>query len=150
MTLYEVEDPGHWFTQKQVDLFHEKAVERSGNTELPREVGRFVASAESTGAVKQYGLGLMNPLSVYLMVAKFYRLMTRGAKARAIKLGPNKVEIIVTPNEATVEKPFQCLNRKGTFESLAMAFTGQYARVNEKDCFHKGQKHCRGGNCKCH
>ncbi len=143
MTLYEVEDPGHWFTQTQVDRFHERVVEESENPDLPREVGRFVASSESAGAVKQYGLGLMNPLSVYLMVAIFYRIMTRGAKANAIKLGPNKVEITVTPHKTTVEKPYQCLNRKGTFESLAKAFTGRYASINETHCFHKGDKHCR-------
>jgi len=143
MTLYEVEDPGHWFSQKQVDRFHEQVVLKSGNSDLPREVGRFIVSAESGGAVKQYGLGLMNPMSVYLMVAKFYRLMTRGAKADAHKIGPNKVEITVTPHKHTIEKPYQCLNRKGTFESLAKAFTGKYAKVNETDCFHKGSKHCR-------
>ena len=55
MTLYEVEDPGHWFTQTQVDRFHERVVEESENPDLPREVGRFVASSESAGAVKQYG-----------------------------------------------------------------------------------------------
>ena len=27
MTRYEVEDPGHWYTQKQVDRFHERVVE---------------------------------------------------------------------------------------------------------------------------
>ncbi len=143
MTRYEVEDPGHWFTQTQVDRFHERVVEESGNPNLPREVGRFITSSESAGAVKQYGLGLMNPLSVYLMVATFYRIMTRGARANAIKLGPNKVEITVTPNKKTIEKPYQCLNRKGTFESLAKAFTGRYANINETHCFHKGDKHCR-------
>jgi len=143
MTLYEVEDPGHWFTQKQVDRFHEQVVLKSENPDLPREVGRFIASAESAGAVKQYGLGLMNPMSVYLMVAKLYRIMTRGAKANAIKLGPNKVEITVTPHKSTNEKPYQCLNRQGTFESLAKAFTGKFANVNETHCFHKGHKYCR-------
>jgi two-component sensor histidine kinase/predicted hydrocarbon binding protein len=143
MTRHEVEDPGHWFTQKQVDRFHEQVIDKSGNSDLPREVGRFIASAESTGAVKQYGLGLMNPLSVYLMVAKFYRIMTKGAKAKAGKLGPNKVEITVTPNKTTKEKPYQCLNRIGTFESLAKAFTGRYAKVVETNCFHKGDNHCR-------
>ena len=143
MTRYEVEDPGHWFTQTQVDRFHERVVEESGNPNLPRDVGRFIASSESAGAVKQYGLGLMNPLSVYLMVATFYRIMTRSASANAVKLGPNKVEITVTPNKKTVEKPYQCSNRKGTFESLAKAFTGRYASINETHCFHRGDKHCR-------
>ena len=143
MTRYEVEDPGHWFSQKQIDRFYAKCVEKTGNRNIAREVGRYIASAESTGAVKQYGLGLMNPLSVYLMVENFYRIMTRGAKANAKKLGPNKVEIIVTPKISTKEKPHQCENRIGTFESLAKAFTGKYATVEQKECYHKGDKYCR-------
>lgn len=140
---YEVEDPGHWFTQEQVDRFHDKVIEKTGNPNIAREVGQYVASAESIGAVKQYGLGLMNPLSVYLMVETFYRIMTRGAEATAKKLGPNKVAITVTPKETTDEKPYQCENRKGTFESLAKAFTGSFAHVNETECFHKGDAYCR-------
>ncbi len=143
MTRYEVEDPGHWFTQRQIDLFYEKSVEKTGNRNIAREVGRFIASAESTGAVKQYGLGLMNPLAVYLMVENFYRIMTRGADARAKKLGPNKVEIVVTPKNTTKERPHQCENRIGTFESLAKAFTGKYAAVKQKECYHKGDGFCR-------
>lgn len=143
MQRYEVEDPGHWFTQEQVDRFHEKVIEKTGNSNIAREVGQYVASAESIGAVKQYGLGLMNPLSVYLMVETFYRIMTRGADAKAKKLGPNKVAITVTPRETTDEKPYQCENRKGTFESLAKAFTGSFAHVKETECFHKGGNSCQ-------
>lgn len=143
MKRYEVEDPGHWFTQKQVDCFHEQVVEESNNPNLPREVGRFIASSDSAGAVKQYGLGLLNPMSVYLMVETFYRIMTKGASAIAKKLGPSKVEITVTPQKVVNEKPYQCLNRKGTFESLAKPFTGKYANIRETQCYHKGDKHCR-------
>jgi hypothetical protein len=31
MTKYEVEDPGHWFSQNQVDRFHKILVEKTGN-----------------------------------------------------------------------------------------------------------------------
>jgi len=143
MNRYEVEDPGHWFTQKQVDSFHASIVEMTGDPHISREAGRFTSSAISVGAVRQYGLGLMSPLSVYLMVAHFYRLMTKGASATAKKLGPNKVEITVVPESSTSEKPYQCENRIGTFESLAKAFTGKYARVKEIECFHRGNGRCR-------
>ncbi|MBW2635204.1 MAG: 4-vinyl reductase, partial [Deltaproteobacteria bacterium] len=142
MTRYEVEDPGYWFTQNQVDRFHEKIVEATGNTEISRDVGRSVALAESTGAVKQYGLGLMNPLSLYLMMENFYNIMTKGATAKANKLGPNKVEIVVTPKSSTQEKRYQCENRKGTFESLTKAFTGKYANIKEIECYHEGGARC--------
>ena len=143
MKRYEVEDPGHWFTQYQVDRFHEKAVEKTGNPNLPRDAGRLTASSQSAGAVRQYGLGLLNPMSVFLMGETFYRIMTRGANAKAKKLGPNKVEITVKPEKTVCEKPYQCLNRIGTFESLSKAFTRKYAHVNEIQCFHRGDKHCR-------
>ena len=143
MKRYEVEDPGHWFTQRQVDRFHEKAVERTGNPNLPRDAGRLTASSQSAGAVRQYGLGLLNPLSVYLMAESFYSIMTRGATAQAKKLGPNKVELTVKPKRTVLEKPYQCLNRMGTFESLSKAFTHKYAHVTETQCYHKGDKHCR-------
>jgi two-component sensor histidine kinase/predicted hydrocarbon binding protein len=143
MTRYEVEDPGYWFTQRQIDRFYEKSLEKTGNSNIAREVGRYTASAESTGAVKQYGLGLMSPLAVYMMVENFYRIMTRAADACAKKLGSNKVEIVVTPKNTTKERPHQCENRIGTFESLAKAFTGRYATVEQKECYHKGDGFCR-------
>jgi len=82
-------------------------------------------------------------MSFYLMFETFYRIMTRGANAKAKKLGSNKVEIVVTPEETVFEKPYQCLNRIGTFESLSKPFTRKYSRVTETHCCHKGDKHCR-------
>jgi len=143
MTRYEVEDPGHWFTQTQVDRFHDKILKETGSKTISRAVGRSVASAESMGAVRQYGLGLMGPLSLYLMIEKLHNTMTKGAKTTAKKLGPNKVEIVVTPYASTEEKAFQCENRKGTFESLAKAFTGKFAHIEEPKCFHKGDDCCQ-------
>ncbi len=54
MTQYEVEDPGHWFTQNQVDRFHEQVVKTSGNPEIAREAGRYTASSERIGPIRQY------------------------------------------------------------------------------------------------
>jgi len=143
MTRYEVEDPGHWFTQTQVDRFHDKIVKKTGDTAISRTVGRSVASAESMGAVRQYGLGLMGPLSLYLMIKQLHDTMTKGATTTAKKLGPNRVEIVVTPYASTNEKPYQCENRKGTFESLAKAFTGKFAQIEEPKCYHKGDDCCQ-------
>ena len=40
MEPYQVADQGHWFSQKQVDSFHEKLVELSGNQFIAREAGQ--------------------------------------------------------------------------------------------------------------
>ena len=143
MTLYEVEDPGHWFTQKQVDRFHELVVERSGNAKIAREAGRYTASSERIGPVKQYSLGLMTVSTVYQMVEKLYSVMSKGATAKAKVLGTNKVEITVTPKPSIKEKPYQCQNRVGTFESLSKLFAGNFSNIYETHCFHKGAKFCR-------
>lgn len=143
MTRYEVEDPGHWFTQTQVDRFHERVVEESGNPKIARAAGRYTASSERIGPIKQYSLGLMTLSTVYQMVEKLYSVMSRGANAKANALGTNKVEITVTPKSSTKEKPYQCQNRIGTFESLAQLFAESFSNINETHCFHKGDKYCR-------
>ena len=91
MTRYEVEDPGHWFSQKQIDRFYERSVEETGNVSIAREVGRYTASSERIGPIKQYSLGLMSLSSVYQMVEKLYPIMSKGANARAKILGKNIV-----------------------------------------------------------
>ena len=34
---YEVADQNHWFTQEQINLFHEKLTEMTGSTNIARE-----------------------------------------------------------------------------------------------------------------
>ena len=96
MTRHEVEDPGHWFNQRQTDRFHEIIAAQTGNPHIARDAGRFTISCERVGPAKQYAMGLINLASVYLMVGKLARTMSRGARMTANKLGSNKVEIIST------------------------------------------------------
>ncbi|UCH21458.1 MAG: PAS domain S-box protein [Deltaproteobacteria bacterium] len=143
MSTSEVEDPGHWFSQYQVDRFHEILVAKTGNKNIAREAGRYTVSAKKIGAPKQYALGLMNLSSVYLMMGTLSSMMTRGATAKVKKLGHNTVEIISTPKPGISEKPYQCENRIGSFESAAKLFTQQYANIDHPECLHKGNTHCR-------
>ncbi len=62
---------------------------------------------------------------------------------RTKKIGPNKVEIVATPNPGVNEKPYQCENRIGIFESLAKLFTDKLANIEHPFCFHKGDNNCR-------
>ncbi len=142
ITRYEVEDPAHWFTQDQTDRFHESLVEKTGNPNIAREAGRYTTSYKGMGPIKQYTLGLMSLTSVYLLMGKVYPIMSRGAAIRVKKIGANKVEIVSTPNPGVNEKPYQCENRLGVFESLAMLFTDRLAHVEHPHCFHKGDKSC--------
>ncbi len=143
ITNYELEDQGHWFSQRQVDLFYEIISQKTGDPNISREAGRYAASSRASGAIKQYTLGLMSPTSVYLLMKKVYTVMSRGATIKTKKLGPNKVEIISTPKPGVNEKPYQCENRIGTFEAVAKLFTKRFATIEHPSCFHKGDDCCR-------
>ena len=114
MTRHEVEDPGHWFNQQQTDKFHDILVAQTGNRHIARDAGKFTISCNRLGPAKQYALGLINLASVYLMVGKLAKTMSRGARMTAKKLAANKVEIISRPRPGTAEKPYQCENRLGS------------------------------------
>jgi PAS domain S-box-containing protein len=140
---YEIEDPAHWFTQEQQDRLHDILVARTGNPNIAREAGRYTASSEGLGATKQYALGLMSPTTIYLLMEKMYALMSRGSDVSARKTGSNQVEITVIPRPGVKEKPYQCQNRTGTFESLARMFTDKYAQLDHPSCVHRGDDRCR-------
>jgi PAS domain S-box-containing protein len=143
ITKYEVEDQAHWFSQSQTDRFHEALFEKTGNPNIAIEAGRYTTSYEGMGPVKQYTLGLMSLTSVYLFMDKVYPIMSRAATITTKKLSHNKVEIVSTPNPGVNEKPYQCKNRIGVFESLAMLFTKGLANVEHPLCYHKGDKFCK-------
>ena len=143
ISRHGVDDPGHWFTQMDVDRFHDVIVARTDNEDIARAAGRFAMSTERIGAAKQYALGLISMASIYLMIGKLAKSMTRGAEMDSRKLGANKVEIISRPTPGGKEKPYQCQNRLGTIESVGKFFTRKFARVEHPTCFHKGGDCCR-------
>ena len=143
MKAYEVEDTNHWFTQQQVDSFHKSIVAATRDPDIARKAGQYATSTAGLGAAQQYLLGLLNLSTVYRLIGKVYQLFSRGASIRARKLGPNKIEIISVPGKNVHEKPYQCANRIGMFESVAKYFLKGYAHVEHPVCFHEGQAHCR-------
>jgi GAF domain-containing protein len=143
ISQYEIEDQAHWFTQDQMDRFYEILVARTGDLQISRKAGRFAASSEGLGALKQYILGLMSPTSIYLLMEKLYPLMSRGADINAKKIGPDTIEIVSIPKPGVKEKPYQCQNRMGTFEALAKWFTNEFAEIEHPACLHKGDDCCR-------
>ncbi len=143
MTMYEIQDPAHWFTQAQVDSFQKAIVRATGNPAIAREAGQYTTSSEGIGALREYALGFVNPAAAYRLVGKIYSIMSRGAHVQTRRIGPRKVEIIATPAPGVEEKPYQCENRKGSFESLATLFTNHFARIEHPECIHRGDAHCR-------
>ncbi|MBW2656850.1 MAG: PAS domain S-box protein, partial [Deltaproteobacteria bacterium] len=103
----------------------------------------YATSSEGLGATKQYALGLMSPTAAYQLIEKIYVLMSRGANVSAKKIGTNQVEITTIPRPGVKEKPYQCENRTGQFESVARLFTDKFAQIDHPSCVHKGDSCCR-------
>jgi PAS domain S-box-containing protein len=143
MTRYEVEDPAHWFTQQQVDRFHEILVRKTGDPNISREVGRFLTSSKGMGVIRQYTVGFLSPTFTYLAAGKVVSQFSKNATITTKKLGSTRVEIVVTPKPGVWEKRYQCENRIGSFESMGKIFTGKYARVEHPECYQNGQQSCR-------
>jgi PAS domain S-box-containing protein len=142
MTRYEIEDQAQWFSQDQTDRFQEILIKKTGNPNIAREAGRYTTSHKGMGSVKQYTLGLMSLTTVYLLMEKVYPILSRAVDVKTKKLGPNKVEIVSAPKPGVNEKPYQCENRIGGFESLSKLFTDRMANVAHPLCFHKGDNAC--------
>jgi class 3 adenylate cyclase len=140
---YELEDQGHWFTQRQVDHFHEILVEKTGDPNISRKVGRYAASSRTSGTLRQYALGLMTPASAYWMLEKFTSNLSRASIFKTRRIMGDKVEVLVTLNPGVSEKPYQCNNRMGWLESTAKVFTNKFAKVEHPTCIHRGGDICR-------
>lgn len=143
MKAYEVADQGHWFTQEQVDLFYEKLVQMTGNEHIARDAGRYAASPDALGVMRQYALGLIGPAQTFEIINKATLNFTRSSTYESRKISSNSVEIIVTPHEGVSEKPFQCENRIGFFEAIVMMFGFRLPHIEHTECMFKGASACR-------
>lgn len=143
MEPYEVADQGHWFSQEQIDRFYERLVRVTGNEHIAREAGRYAASPEAIGVMRQYVLGLVNPAKVYELIGKTTKNFTRSSEYQSRILASNKVEITVTPYEGVQEKPFQCENRIGFMEAIANVFNNRLLRIEHPECLFRGGAACR-------
>ncbi len=143
MEPYQVQDEDYWFNQEQVDLFHEKLVVLTKNKNIAREAGRYAVSTDSLGVVKSYALGFVNPAKVCEMIGKAAGNLVRSCVWEATRLGPNKVQIKVTPRPGTNEKPYQCENRMGYLESIFALFKHKLPKIEHTECAFKGGRYCR-------
>ncbi len=143
MQSYEVADQSHWFTQMQIDRFYEKAVELTGNPNVARDAGRYSASPEAIGAMRQYILGLVGPAHAFGLIRNASSKFTRSSQYQSRRLNDNSVEVIVTPNAGIEEKSFQCENRMGFFEAVCMMFNNNMPIIEHPECLFNGAAHCR-------
>jgi HD-GYP domain-containing protein (c-di-GMP phosphodiesterase class II) len=143
MEPYQVEDEGHWFTQEQVNLFYERLQKLSGNKGIAREAGRYAASPDALGIMRPYVLGLVGPAKAYEIVGKVASNFTRSSSYESRLLAPNKAEISVAVKEGVSEELFQCENREGYLETIAMIFGYNPPKIEHPECIFRGGNVCR-------
>lgn len=140
---YQVTDEGHWFTQEQIDLFYESLVKLTGNKNIARDAGRYAASDEALGLMRQYMLGLVGPAKAYEIIGKYAPKFTKSSIYKSKIKPPHGIEITVTPLKGVHEKQFQCDNRIGYFEAIALIFNYSLPEIRHPECVFKGGKVCR-------
>ncbi|GFO59988.1 hypothetical protein GMST_23130 [Geomonas silvestris] len=155
MQEYEVADQGHWFSQQQVDRFYEKLVQMTGNPRIAREAGRYAASPDVLGPMRQYILGMVDAANTFDIISKTTAGFTRSSRYESRPIASNAVEIVVTPLVPGLEKPYQCENRIGFFEAIVLIFNHkindlQYLPENQHlptiqhpECLFQGDSVCR-------
>ena len=144
ITIYELEDEGHWFSQWQVDRFHKLMEEKTGQLDIPRKVGRSWASLKASGlALRKYLMGFLSPAAAFWVLEKYAPHLSRAATLKTAKISENKIEVTNVLKPGVQEKPYQCENRMGMFEALAKIFTNKYAEIEHPTCIHRGDDVCR-------
>ena len=143
MEPYQVADQGHWFTQKQINLFYAKALKETGNPYIAREAGQYAASPDAIGMMRQYVLGMVGPASVYELIGKTTEKFVKSSSYQSKKLSPHKIEITVTPYPGVKEERFQCQNRTGFLEAILLVFNSKAPKIEHPECLFKGDHCCR-------
>ena len=143
MTAHEVADEGHWFTQDQIDRFHEKLSFLTSNASIAREAGRYAASPDALGAMKLFFLGTVGPGRAYELIGRGASRFTRSSTFASRSLSSNRVEVTTTFEENVEEKPYQCENRMGFLEAVSLLFTRGTPEVEHPECIFRGGQTCR-------
>lgn len=139
---YELEDEGHWLTQRQVDAFHDALMAQTKDPSLSREAGRYMTTAHSLNSIRQLVLGFITPMHAYLRIPKASSYLNRAIRFKTNKISSNRVEITVEFLQGVQDKPYQCENRIGSIEAIAKFFTGKLPTVQHAVCLHKGAEKC--------
>lgn len=142
MEPYQVEDEGHWFSQNQVDLFHEYLTKATGVTSIAREAGRYSASPEGLGWMSRYVLGLAGPAKAFEVIGSLAGKLTRSSSFESVRISDNEIELTVRPHVGVSEKPYQCENRIGYFEAIIAGFNGRKPRIEHPECMFRGDEAC--------
>ncbi len=140
---YEIGDPTVWFTQTQVNRFHEKLGTITDNLKVAREAGRFAAEPNSLGELRGMIVSLGGICNAFRFMGRYARRLNRSSSYITRKISRNQMEVTVTPFEGVTEQKFQCENRQGNFKGIADLFAHKEITISHPECLFEGGKQCR-------
>ncbi len=70
-------------------------------------------------------------------MGKIASYLSRGTTFQTRKINRSKVEIVCRPYEGCARSAYQCENRKGSFEAVAMMFSNELATLEHPVCIHR-------------
>ena len=140
--IYQLDDEGHWLTQRQSDRFNTIIAKTTQDPDISRKVGRFSATSRASGALGQYLLGFINPAAAYAVLEKLNARLSRATVLKTKAIGADQIEAKAVLQPGVVEKPYQCLYRLGIMESMAKLLTNRFASIEHPVCIHKGGDCC--------
>ena len=143
MKVAEIADHGHWFSQQQVDLFHEKLVQLTGDTDIAREAGRYAASPDALGPFRFFIMGLISPEYLFSIFEMVGRSFSRSSRCSSRLVGPRELELTVNFEEGVRENPRQCRNRLGFIEGVFLVYGQQFPEIEHPECIFHGGNCCR-------
>jgi len=140
---YEIDDPGHWFTQDQCDKYYFSLMDMCGSPEFAREAGRYVIRSKEMWVVRQFILGMVSPAAFFSTIERNYCKVSRGVHATAHLTGKESAEMVCRPAPGAAVKSYQCDVCVGILEAVGLLFTNAFAHVKHTECIHKGGEVCR-------
>jgi len=145
---WEVADPGHWFTQQQMNNFYEEAdnvISADGDISLARAAGRFMSNKRASKYLRQAVASMMTPDNALAMVNKvdLFGRYTKAISVKSRRLKTCKWEVTVSYKEGIKPSPHQCENILGHLEAVIHVLSGSYPEAEHPECFFKGNPLCR-------
>ena len=142
ITSCQLEDEGHFLTQKQIDRFQEILSISAEDGNIARKVGQYIPFSKASGNVSQYTLGFITPSTAYSFIEKISPHMSRGSSLHVRRKGSNQVEVSAIQNPGVAEKYYQCQNRLGMLEGIGKLFTNELAEIEHTTCMHIAGDRC--------
>ena len=143
ITRFDLNDEGHFFTQEQINAFHQCLNNNLSDPDIAYKVGQHALYMKSTGTVMQYGMQFITPQTMYKALDRIYSKWSRGHLCQTTIVGKSQAEVVIQVREGVEEERFQCRNRQGILETIAKVQTGQPAQVHHPQCMHQGDDICR-------